>query len=125
MRLPVSRLVLPAPAFAPIAIGIDNMERPLANPDEGRYSEISREMAETGDWITPRLNGYKYFEKPPLQYLATALSFRLFGEHEYAARLYIGLAGMLTVLIVGFTGWRLAGPETGLASMLVLVSSPY
>ena len=125
MPLPISRWLLALLAICALAVGIDNMERPLANPDEGRYSEISREMAESGDWVTPRLNGFKYFEKPPLQYWATALSFKLFGENEYAARLYVALAGMLTVLMIGFTGWRIAGADTGLASMLVLASSPY
>ena len=49
-------------AVLAVAVGIDNMQRPLANPDEGRYSEISREMAASGDWVTPRLNGIKYFD---------------------------------------------------------------
>jgi 4-amino-4-deoxy-L-arabinose transferase-like glycosyltransferase len=106
-------------------VGIDNMERPLANPDEGRYSEISREMAATGDWITPRLNGIKYFEKPPLQYWATALAFEVFGVNEYAARLYTILCGLLTLLLVGYTGLRLAGPPLAFMAMLVLASSPY
>ena len=53
--------------------------RGLFIPDEGRYAEIPREMLETGDWITPRLNGLKYFEKPPLQYWATAVSYEVFG----------------------------------------------
>ena len=45
------------------ALGI----RTLVPPDEGRYAEMAREMFVTGDWITTRLNGIKYFEKPPLQ----------------------------------------------------------
>src|SRR5262245_48133807 len=43
-------------------------QRSLWAPDEGRYAEIPREMVVTGDWLTPRLNGVKYFEKPPLHY---------------------------------------------------------
>lgn len=106
-------------------VGIDNMERPLANPDEGRYTEISREMAASGDWVTPRLNGLKYFEKPPLQYWASALSLRLLGENEYAARLYTMLCGLLCILAVGYTLRRLVSPQAGWLGMGVLVASPY
>jgi 4-amino-4-deoxy-L-arabinose transferase-like glycosyltransferase len=125
MALPLSRLLLAVLAFTAIVVGIDNMDRPLANPDEGRYSEISREMAASGDWVTPRLNGIKYFEKPPLQYWASAIAFRLFGENEYAARLYITLAGFGTVALIGFLGKRLWGLDMALASMLALACSPY
>ena len=108
-----------------VVIGVDNLARPLANPDEGRYSEISREMAASGDWVTPRLNGIKYFEKPPLQYWASAIAIRLFGPNEYAARIYTWLAALATVLLVGFTASRLGTREAGMASMLALVASPY
>jgi 4-amino-4-deoxy-L-arabinose transferase-like glycosyltransferase len=125
VTLPISRIVLAVLALAAIAVGIDNMERPLANPDEGRYSEISREMAQSGDWVTPRLNGIKYFEKPPLQYWAGALSFRLFGENEYSARLYVALAGLATIALVGFIARRLWDRDTALAAMIALACSPY
>src|SRR4051812_42928730 len=107
------------------AVGVHNLERPLANPDEGRYSEISREMAQSGDWVTPRLNGIKYFEKPPLQYWASAISFRLFGENEYSARLYIVLAGFATVALVGLLGARLWNVDMALAATIALMCSPY
>jgi 4-amino-4-deoxy-L-arabinose transferase-like glycosyltransferase len=106
-------------------VAIDNMDRTLANPDEGRYSEISREMAVNGDWVTPRLNGIRYFEKPPLQYWATAVAFKVFGVNEPAARLYTVLCGLLTVVAVGFTAWRLAGASLAVGSMLALAASPY
>jgi 4-amino-4-deoxy-L-arabinose transferase-like glycosyltransferase len=108
-----------------LAIAIDNLGRTLANPDEGRYSEISREMAATGDWVTPRLNGIKYFEKPPLQYWASAIVFKLFGANEYTARLYVWLCALATLAAVGYTGWRLGSREAGMAAMLALVSSPF
>src|SRR4030095_14637128 len=98
-----------------LIIWFSNLDyRKLIKPDEGRYAEISREMAVTGDWVTPRLNGIKYFEKPPLQYWATAISFRLFGENEHSARLYTWLAALLTVLAVGYTALRLAGAEAAM-----------
>jgi 4-amino-4-deoxy-L-arabinose transferase-like glycosyltransferase len=106
-------------------VGVDNMQRPLAHPDEGRYSEISREMAASGDWVTPRLNGIKYFEKPPLQYWAGAAAFSLFGESEFTARLYTALCGLLVLVAVGFTARRLAGDDPALLAVGVLLSSPY
>ncbi|MBL8486478.1 MAG: glycosyltransferase family 39 protein [Rhodocyclaceae bacterium] len=98
-------------------------QRALIKPDEGRYAEIAREMALAGDWVTPRLNGIKYFEKPPLQYWATAAAFKAFGEDEWTARLWPALTGWLAVLAVGFAGSRLFGPGAGLAAAAVLGSS--
>jgi 4-amino-4-deoxy-L-arabinose transferase-like glycosyltransferase len=97
--------------------------RSLVRPDEGRYAEIAREMAQTGDWITPRLDAIKYFEKPPLQYWATAAAYEAFGEHEWTARLWTALTGFFGVLMVGFAGMRLFGPRAGFYSALVLSSS--
>jgi len=97
--------------------------RSLVRPDEGRYAEIAREMALTGDWTTPRLNGIKYFEKPPLQYWMTAAAYRAFGEHEWTARLWAALTGFAGVLMVGFAGARLFGPRAGFYAALVLASS--
>jgi 4-amino-4-deoxy-L-arabinose transferase-like glycosyltransferase len=94
--------------------------RVLLHPDEGRYAEIAREMAVTGDWVTPRLNGLKYFEKPPLQYWATAAAFRLFEVDQWTARLAPALAGFLAVVAVGLTSARLAGLDAGMYAALVL-----
>ncbi|NJD87107.1 MAG: glycosyltransferase family 39 protein [Betaproteobacteria bacterium] len=121
----LARLAAIALAALALYVGVDNMQRPLANPDEGRYSEISREMAASGDWVTPRLNGIKYFEKPPLQYWASAAAFRLFGEGEFTARIYTALCGLLAILAVGFTARRLAGTEPALLAVGALLSSPY
>ena len=97
--------------------------RHLVKPDEGRYAEIPREMTASGDWLTPRLNGFKYFEKPALQYWATAAAFGAFGQNEWAARLWPGLAGFFGVLLVFWAGNRLFGPPIGLYGALVAASS--
>ncbi len=97
--------------------------RALFVPDEGRYAEIPREMLATGDWVTPRLNDLKYFEKPPLQYWLTALSFRVFGEHEWTARLPSALLGFLSLLMVGYCGYRLWGARAGLLAIALLGTS--
>ena len=97
--------------------------RRLVHPDEGRYAEIAREMAATGDWVTPRLNGLKYFEKPPLQYWLTAAAYRLFGVHEWTARLWPALAGFLGVLALGAAGFALGGVTLGAYAALVLATT--
>jgi 4-amino-4-deoxy-L-arabinose transferase-like glycosyltransferase len=105
-------------------IWFSNLEyRKLVNPDEGRYAEIPREMVASGDWTTPRLNDIKYFEKPALQYWATAAAYTAFGEHHWTARLWSALTAFLGVLMVFFTGRRLFGEEAGWNAALVLASS--
>jgi len=96
--------------------------RKLTKPDEGRYAEIPREMAASGDWLTPRLNGFKYFEKPPLQYWATATAYTAFGEAHWTARLWSALTGFLGVLVAWAAMRRLAGAYAALATASVLAS---
>jgi 4-amino-4-deoxy-L-arabinose transferase-like glycosyltransferase len=69
----------------------------LMNPDEGRYAEIAREMAVTGDWLVPRLEGVPHWAKPPGFYWAAAASFRAFGYTATAARLPSILAGVAAI----------------------------
>ena len=97
--------------------------RDLADPDEGRYADVARAILATGDWVTMRLNGYEYFAKPPLQFWATAASFRLLGESSGAARLSVALFGLLGVLWVGFVGRGLYGAATGFYAAVVLMST--
>jgi 4-amino-4-deoxy-L-arabinose transferase-like glycosyltransferase len=94
--------------------------RPLFNPDEGRYAEIPREMLSGGDWVIPHLNGLAYIEKPPLQFWATALSYRLLGPGEFAARLYTALTALATLLVVGGAARRLWNPQASWRAMAVL-----
>lgn len=97
--------------------------RTLIPSDEGRYAEIAREMAATGDWITMRLNGIKYFEKPPLQTWMNALTFEVFGLGEWQARLWTGLCGLGGIALVAYTGKRVFNARVGLTAGLVLASS--
>jgi len=98
--------------------------RPLYKTDEARYGEISREMAQSGDWVTPRLNGIKYFEKPPLQYWAGAAALKVFGVHDWAARLWTGLLSLAGVALAFFAGRRLFGASAGTAAAAILAGCP-
>jgi 4-amino-4-deoxy-L-arabinose transferase-like glycosyltransferase len=97
--------------------------RKLLNPDEARYAEIPREMVATGDWLTPRLNDLDYFEKPPLQYWATAIAFEALGQTDFAARLWCGLTGLVGILFVGWSGARLFGRNAGIIAATLLAGS--
>jgi 4-amino-4-deoxy-L-arabinose transferase-like glycosyltransferase len=97
--------------------------RQLVRPDEGRYAEIPREMVASGDWLTPRLNAIKYFEKPALQYWATAVAYETFGVHQWTSRLWTALTGFLGVLLAVVAGRRLFGPAAGLFAGITLASS--
>lgn len=110
--------------IAVAVIWFANLEyRKLIKPDEGRYAEIAREMVASGDWTTPRLNDLKYFEKPPLQYWATATAYTLFGEHQWTSRLWTALTGFAGILLVWFAGLRLFGRQAGGYAAILLGSS--
>jgi len=105
--------------FAPLGVPA------LFDPDEGRYGEIPREMLVSGDWVTPRLDGVKYFEKPPLQYWATAVAEELVGPNAWAVRLWPALCGFAGLLLARAVGRRLYGERAGWASLIVQGSALY
>jgi 4-amino-4-deoxy-L-arabinose transferase-like glycosyltransferase len=92
----------------------------FVGPDEPRYAWIARDMAETGDWITPRLYGKPWFEKPPLFYWGAAICFKLFGVSETAARLPSAISALLATLALAWLAWRLYGGETARWMLLLL-----
>lgn len=97
--------------------------RPLSTPDEGRYAEIPREMVASDDYVTPRLNGVKYFEKPPLMYWLGSLSLKVFGPKEWGLRLWPALFSLLSVLLVYLTGTWIYNRSVGWLSSLTLGTS--
>ena len=110
--------------LAVAVVWFGNIEyRKLIKPDEGRYAEIPREMVLSGDWVTPRLNDLKYFEKPPLQYWATATAYKLFGEHQWTSRLWAALTGFAGIFLVWFAGAHLFGCAAGRYAAIVLGGS--
>ena len=106
-----------------VLFGFELGSRAIWSPDEGRYSEIPREMLVSGDFITPHLNGVKYFEKPPLFYWLQAGAIKSFGLNAWALRLTPTLFTLLTCLCVYAAGRRFYGRRTGLWSAAILGSS--
>ncbi|MGH9683043.1 MAG: phospholipid carrier-dependent glycosyltransferase [Candidatus Acidiferrales bacterium] len=85
----------------------------LVGPDEPRYAWIARAMAETGDWVTPRLYGQPWFEKPILYYWAAAVGFRSHLSPEVAARLPSAFAALAAAIAIGWLAWNHYGGENG------------
>ena len=94
---------------------------PFDDPGEGQHAEIARELL-GGSWLTLRLNGVRYFDKPPLLYWLTAASFHLFGLTEGAARLAPLLGALLAVAGTVLLGVRLLGAGWGALAGLALLS---
>ncbi len=97
---------------------------PLGDPSEARYAEAAREMYESGDWLTPRVNGLIHFTKPPLTYWLGAASFKLLGgPSEFAVRLPVALAGAGLCALSALIAMELLG-AAGFWAALFLSGSP-
>lgn len=100
---------------------LDN--RPLAIPDETRYASIPYEMLLSGDWVTPHLNGLRYFEKPPLGYWLNAMSLAVFGENNFAVRFPSAVAaGLTTLLVYLFTAKIMVSRRTALIAAFIYMT---
>lgn len=87
------------------------------------HAEAAREMAVSGDWVTLHINGgFRYLEKAPLLYWGTAASFKIFGVHDWSARLPLALGVLALLLVVYRLGRRFYGERGGLYSALVMAT---
>jgi 4-amino-4-deoxy-L-arabinose transferase-like glycosyltransferase len=117
------RLVLCA-LFA-LLLYLPGLGRPaLWEPDEGRYAEVAREMIVRGDYITPRDDWVRYFEKPPLVYWLNAAAIKLLGADEFAVRLPAALSSAGQVVITAWLGELMFGATAGILAALALALSP-
>jgi 4-amino-4-deoxy-L-arabinose transferase-like glycosyltransferase len=94
----------------------------LVGPDEPRYAWIARAMATSGDWVTPRLYGQPWFEKPILYYWLGAIGFTLHLPAEWAARLPSAFAALAAALAIAWLAWKHYGIENDLASSPVVLA---
>jgi 4-amino-4-deoxy-L-arabinose transferase-like glycosyltransferase len=96
---------------------------PFDDPGEGQHAEIAREMAASGDWLVPRLNGVRYLDKPPLLYWFEAAAFSALGVSPWTARLGPVLGTVMAAAGTAMLGARLLGPGGGLLAAGALLSS--
>ncbi|MFM8699435.1 MAG: ArnT family glycosyltransferase, partial [Phycisphaerales bacterium] len=100
--------------------------RPMQVPDEARYGIIPAAMVESGDWLSLRLAGFRFYEKPPLVYWLTAASISVFGEQPFAIRLPSALATLATALCAGWLAVRITGRrELGPLALLVQATTVF
>ncbi|MGA8306831.1 MAG: phospholipid carrier-dependent glycosyltransferase [Candidatus Acidiferrales bacterium] len=94
----------------------------LVGPDEPRYAWIARAMATSGDWVTPRLYGQPWFEKPVLYYWAAALGFSAHLPAEWAARLPSSFAALVAAIAIGWLGWKFYATESSPFALPFLIA---
>lgn len=95
----------------------------MLGPDEPRYASIGREMARSGDWVTPRLWGQPWFEKPVLLYWMTGLAFRLGFSEDVAPRICVALGSVVFLIFFQWIVSREFGARTGWAAAIILATS--
>ncbi|MBW8873812.1 MAG: glycosyltransferase family 39 protein [Acidobacteria bacterium] len=117
-----ARLLLALAVFLVFFAGLGAY--PLIEPDEGRYTEIPREMLSGRDFVLPHLNGVLYLEKPPLYYWLNAAALTLPGRPEMLCRLAGAIFGLAGVGLAWALGRSIGGPRVARVSGLVLGSSP-
>jgi 4-amino-4-deoxy-L-arabinose transferase-like glycosyltransferase len=93
---------------------------PLISPDEPRYSQVARQMYESGDYIVPRMGEFPWFEKPVLLYWFMAFSYALFGINEFAARFPSALTALATVILTAFLVTKATDLRRGITSAIIL-----
>jgi 4-amino-4-deoxy-L-arabinose transferase-like glycosyltransferase len=96
---------------------------PFLDPPEGFHATIAQTMRQSGDWITLRVGGVRYFDKPPLLYWLMSASFAVAGPTEAAARVWPALAAIGVAAVTGRIGVILGGARVGLLAGLIVAAN--
>lgn len=115
-----SLLILIAVVVFTLFFGIGGV--PLLDPDEPVYAETAREMIETGDFLSPRIFGDYWYDKPPMYYWMVAIAFQIFGDGEFAARFPAALMGGLTSIMMYFSVTKLFNERAGFWASMILTT---
>jgi len=96
---------------------------PLIDRDEPRFAEASREMIQRGDYVVPYFNDHLRLDKPPLTYWAQTVSYRVFGQNDFAARFPSAVAAALTAMLIFAWGIRIGGEKVGWWAAIIFTLS--
>ncbi|MEO7659560.1 MAG: glycosyltransferase family 39 protein [Pyrinomonadaceae bacterium] len=102
----VPKYMWAALAFLIVFVYFFGLTIPFLGPDEARYAQVAREMFDRGDWVTPTLGDFHWFEKPALLYWLQIASYHLFGVNEFAARFGPAAFGLGTIASLWMLGRR-------------------
>lgn len=96
---------------------------PLIDPDEPVYGQTAREMLAAGDWLSPRIYGQFWYDKPPLFYWLEMISYSLFGISDYTSRLPSAVMGIATVATVYVQSRAVFNKHIAFRAALILLTS--
>src|ERR1700724_3671339 len=119
----VRQQIIVAVVAALIFLGCIVSPPSLMDDVDAVQAQIARNMLQSGDWVTARLDGVAYLEKSPLKYWMIAVSFMLFGVHDWAARIPIAVCTVLLCWVTARFGAWAFGWRAGMYSGLVLATS--
>jgi len=91
--------------------------------DEAIYAQVSKEMFERNEWLTPHWNGRMWFEKAPVYFWITAALFKLFGVSEFWARFASAVSGLGVLLLSYLIARRLYNEAAGMLAVAILLAS--
>jgi 4-amino-4-deoxy-L-arabinose transferase-like glycosyltransferase len=107
---------------AAVYLGCSVSPPSLMDDSDAVLAQAARTMLQTGDWVTPRLDGVAYLEKPPLYYWPIAISYKIFGVHDWAARLPFALSAMALAWLTAAMGVWAFGKREGFYAGLCMAT---
>lgn len=109
--------------FAFIVYFAGNWLLPITDPVESNYTLTAKEMIETGDWVSPRIYGNFWYDKPVFFYWELIAAFSLFGISDFSARLFPTCFSILAVIMTYLFGRKLYGERKAFCGTLIMASS--
>lgn len=111
--------------IAAVCLFINSGSWGVTETSEARYAEISREMLDSGDWTHPKLLGIGHYHKPPLTYIITTISYKIWGVNPFAVRFFLQIAILIQIILVYNIGKILfRHNNTAFLAAIIYVSFP-